>query len=205
MGWKEPPVETEPTLLSVYLFSSLRHIHYHSPMASSEFFLASLQRFLDLGHGGLVAAVVGLVLLVAVKRRYFTSIRDIPGPFVASFSSLWQIYHLFKGHTEVEIIKLHRKHGTNSSSRRNCCPFCALYSALVFEIYLTVASLLLGDFVRIAENEVSVAHPDAVRLLLHANIRKVHSCIRRYQMESLVIKLMEGLGNVVFSLQPARL
>lgn len=32
-----------------------------------------------------------------------------------------------------------------------------------------------GSFVRIADNEVSVAHPDAVRLLLHANIAKVCS------------------------------
>lgn len=32
-----------------------------------------------------------------------------------------------------------------------------------------------GYFVRIAENEVSVSHPDAVRQLLHANIAKVYS------------------------------
>ncbi|KAE8148707.1 cytochrome P450 [Aspergillus avenaceus] len=79
------------------------------------------------------------VLVVALKRRYVTSIRDIPGPRLASVSSLWKVYHLVKGHTEEEVIKLHREH---------------------------------GHFVRIADNEISVSHPDAVRLLLNANIAK---------------------------------
>lgn len=35
-----------------------------------------------------------------------------------------------------------------------------------------------GYFVRIAENEVSVSHPDAVKQLLHANIAKVGSYIQ---------------------------
>ncbi|KAL4884314.1 cytochrome P450 [Aspergillus karnatakaensis] len=81
------------------------------------------------------AALLGRVL----SRRYATSIRDIPGPFVASFSSLWRVYHVWKGHIEEEVIKLHKVH---------------------------------GDFVRIADNEVSVSHPDAVKQLLHANIPK---------------------------------
>ncbi|KAJ5782637.1 hypothetical protein N7457_004411 [Penicillium paradoxum] len=83
-------------------------------------------------------AIVGF-LVRAVIRRYWTPISDIPGPFVASFSTLWKVYHLWKGHGEEEMIKLHKKH---------------------------------GYFVRIAENEVSVSHPDAVKQLLHANIAK---------------------------------
>ncbi|RAH72484.1 cytochrome P450 [Aspergillus aculeatinus CBS 121060] len=78
-------------------------------------------------------------VLLAVKRRYFTSLRDIPGPWLASVSSLWQVFQLIKGHTEQEMIRLHRKH---------------------------------GHFVRISENEVSVCHPDAIRLLLQANLAK---------------------------------
>ncbi|PYH94298.1 cytochrome P450 [Aspergillus ellipticus CBS 707.79] len=84
--------------------------------------------------------LLAIVTAIALKRRYATSIRDLPGPWLASVSSLWQVYQLIKGHTEQEIVRLHRKH---------------------------------GDFVRIADNEVSVAHPDAVRALLHANIPKL--------------------------------
>lgn len=51
------------------------------------------------------------VVAIAVKRRYATSIRDIPGPWLASISSLWQVYQLIKGHTEQEIVKLHRRYG----------------------------------------------------------------------------------------------
>lgn len=58
-----------------------------------------------------VAATLILLVLIAVKRRYSTSIRDVPGPFLASFSSLWQVYRLWKGDGETEWIRLHNKHG----------------------------------------------------------------------------------------------
>lgn len=59
-----------------------------------------------------LSAVV-FVLLTIIKRRYFTSgISDIPGPFLASISVLWQLYHIIDGHTEEEVIALHKKHGT---------------------------------------------------------------------------------------------
>ncbi|OQE44528.1 hypothetical protein PENCOP_c002G03466 [Penicillium coprophilum] len=87
----------------------------------------------------LCVLVIILFIVRATIRKYWTPIRDIPGPFLASFSKLWLVYHLWKGHGEEELIDLHKKH---------------------------------GDFVRIAENEVSVSHPDAVKQLLHANIAK---------------------------------
>ena len=51
------------------------------------------------------------LVICALSRKYGTSIKDVPGPFVASFSSLWRVYHLVKGHSEDEILKLHKKHG----------------------------------------------------------------------------------------------
>lgn len=54
---------------------------------------------------------IGLLLSIFVKRRYLSSISDIPGPFVASFSRLWQLYHIFDGHTEVATIEAHAKYG----------------------------------------------------------------------------------------------
>lgn len=67
----------------------------------------------------LVWILISAVLTRAATRRYLTSIRGIPGPFLASFSSLWQVYHLFKGHTEEEIIKLHKKHGASLAVMRH--------------------------------------------------------------------------------------
>lgn len=65
-----------------------------------------------LGQRGRWALVlVGLVVMRAIFRRYWTPIRDIPGPFVASISKLWQVYQLWKGHIEEELIHLHKKHG----------------------------------------------------------------------------------------------
>ncbi|KAH8649840.1 cytochrome P450 [Xylariales sp. PMI_506] len=84
-------------------------------------------------------AVLLLLFGIIIKRRYSTSIRDIPGPFLASFSTLWQVHQLWKGHMEAEMIRLHRQY---------------------------------GHYVRISEKEVSVSHPDAVKLLLHAPIPK---------------------------------
>lgn len=55
--------------------------------------------------------LVGLVVVRAILRKYWTPIRDIPGPFLASFSKLWQVYHLWKGHIEEELIQLHKEHG----------------------------------------------------------------------------------------------
>ncbi|KAJ5820379.1 hypothetical protein N7474_005970 [Penicillium riverlandense] len=60
---------------------------------------------------GWALILVGVVVARVLFRRYATSIRDIPGPFWGSFSSLWVVYQLWKGHLEAEAIKLHKKHG----------------------------------------------------------------------------------------------
>ncbi|KAL4772502.1 cytochrome P450 [Aspergillus nidulans var. acristatus] len=104
--------------------------------------------FLDIHRVALI--LIAAVILRVLYRRYWFPIRDVPGPFWASFSSLWKVYHVVKGHTEEQIIKLHKEHAKRS----------------------TITSDRIGDFVRIAENEVSVAHPDAVKQLLHANLAK---------------------------------
>lgn len=62
---------------------------------------------LSLVAGGMLLILVLLLL----KRRFLTSIRDIPGPFFASFTGLWQIYRIIKGDEHVAMIELHRKHG----------------------------------------------------------------------------------------------
>lgn len=56
-------------------------------------------------------ALISAIFVRAIFRRYWTSIRDVPGPFLASFSSLWQVVQILKGHTELETIRLHKQHG----------------------------------------------------------------------------------------------
>jgi hypothetical protein len=52
-------------------------------------------------------ALSGLLLW----RRYFSSISDIPGPFAASFTRLWHMHRILKGDQNLELIRLHEKHG----------------------------------------------------------------------------------------------
>lgn len=58
-----------------------------------------------------VACVISTLLAIFIRRKYFSPIADIPGPFFASFSRLWQLYHIFDGHTEVATIKAHERYG----------------------------------------------------------------------------------------------
>lgn len=60
-----------------------------------------------------VLALVALVLsaVVFVRRRYSKGLSDVPGPFLASFSILWQVWHVIKGDIEWESIRLHKEHG----------------------------------------------------------------------------------------------
>ena len=59
----------------------------------------------------LVAAFV-FVLTVIVRRRYFSTISDIPGPFLGSFSVLWEVWSIIQGDINWREINLHRKYGT---------------------------------------------------------------------------------------------
>ncbi|ROW02698.1 hypothetical protein VSDG_01937 [Cytospora chrysosperma] len=100
----------------------------------------------------------GLLLIciftLLVRRIYFSPLSDIPGPFVASFTRLWHMHRILKGDQNLELIRLHDRH---------------------------------GHFVRVAPNEVSVSHPDALRRILLTPLRKgdwykiVHYPDRRFK------------------------
>jgi hypothetical protein len=59
----------------------------------------------------LLAVVFGLGVLFLIRRRNATGLKDVPGPFWASFSTGWHIWRVFKGDIEWESIRLHEKHG----------------------------------------------------------------------------------------------
>jgi hypothetical protein len=107
---------------------------------------------------GLAAGTAAaFVFVLFVRRRWFSSISDIPGPFLGSFSVLWQIIHAFKGHTEEATIAEHKKHGMESEQAS----------------YRTPILTREGDFVRIGYNEVSIGHPDAITEVLKSQMNKV--------------------------------
>ncbi|KAK0751851.1 benzoate 4-monooxygenase cytochrome P450 [Schizothecium vesticola] len=93
----------------------------------------------DLTWPQLSGAVFVALLTLAVWRRYFAPIHDIPGPFVASFTRAWHIARILKGDQNLELIRQHDR---------------------------------LGHLVRIAPDEVSVSHPEAVRKILGAPLHK---------------------------------
>lgn len=49
--------------------------------------------------------------LVFIRRRNAAGLKDIPGPFWASFSTGWHVWRVFKGDIEWESIRLHGNHG----------------------------------------------------------------------------------------------
>ncbi|KAF2118079.1 cytochrome P450 [Lophiotrema nucula] len=57
----------------------------------------------------LVGAAV--VLGIVIRRRYLSSISDLPGPFLASFSVAWQLWRIVKGDIDRQCSKLHEKYG----------------------------------------------------------------------------------------------
>lgn len=62
---------------------------------------------------GLAAAAL---LTLLVYRRYFSPISDIPGPTAASLTRIWYILRILKGDQNLELIRLHDKHGVFISS-----------------------------------------------------------------------------------------
>lgn len=91
------------------------------------------------GPAAVAIASVVLLITIIVYRRYFSPLRDIPGPFWASFSRLWHLSITIDGNQNEQLTQAHEKY---------------------------------GHFVRLANNEVSVSHPDAVRRVLLAPLEK---------------------------------
>lgn len=81
--------------------------------------------FLEAVDGRTALKILGataslITVLVCVRRRYLSSLSDVPGPFVASFSaSLWQLWHILKGHTEIAVLELHQQHGIDIKDIHN--------------------------------------------------------------------------------------
>ena len=59
-----------------------------------------------------------LVLYVLVRQRYFSVISDIPGPFLGTFGTCFQLWEIYKGHINEGLAQLHRRHGKANAHGR---------------------------------------------------------------------------------------
>lgn len=88
----------------------------------------------------LLVLFLSLVFVTIIRRRYFSPLSHIPGPFLASFSRLWHVRYIIRGDQQIVLAKAHEKY---------------------------------GPFVRIAHDEVSVCHENAVKSLFITPLHKV--------------------------------
>lgn len=63
----------------------------------------------------LVAEVFLVFTATIIWRRYLHPLSDIPGPWLASFSRLWHIRHIWVGDQNTRLIALHEKYGEGPS------------------------------------------------------------------------------------------
>lgn len=88
----------------------------------------------------LLVLFLTLVFVIIIRRRYFSPLSHIPGPFLASFSRLWHMRYIIRGDQQIVLARAHERY---------------------------------GPFVRIAHDEVSVCHENAVKSLFIAPLHKV--------------------------------
>jgi len=55
--------------------------------------------------------LTALFIARLLYKRYASPLRNVPGPFAASFTRLWKLRQMYKGDMEKTNIALHRKYG----------------------------------------------------------------------------------------------
>lgn len=78
------------------------------PQASSGRSLAIAE---SLTPQNMLVTVLVVLLTIVVRRRYFSTLSDVPGPFLASISRLWHIIRIIKGRVSQDTLELHEKYG----------------------------------------------------------------------------------------------
>ena len=58
-----------------------------------------------------IVICLALLILYYVSTLYTYGLWDLPGPALAKVSNLWRFIETWKGHLELVLRELHRKHG----------------------------------------------------------------------------------------------
>jgi hypothetical protein len=70
-----------------------------------------LDRVSHLAVGEIVGTLLAVLLACLLYARYGHGLHQFPGPFVASFSHLWRVWHVLHTSRELPMVKLHQKYG----------------------------------------------------------------------------------------------
>ena len=68
----------------------------------------------SLSIGWPVSFTIILCLWLTISIAYYRCFHQLsrfPGPFLASFTNLWKVYHVYVGDLEHVLLSVHRKHG----------------------------------------------------------------------------------------------
>lgn len=58
-----------------------------------------------------------LILSILIRQRYFSAVSDIPGPFLGTFGTCFQLWEICRGRINERIRQLHQKHGIHPSTK----------------------------------------------------------------------------------------
>ena len=81
--------------------------------------MASSLSYTELLLAGTALPVLGLICY-ALYLRYQPYVRDIPGPFLASFTDAWRMLKVHGGRFELSNLALHEKYGDLVRVGPNC-------------------------------------------------------------------------------------
>lgn len=86
------------------------------------------------------------VLTLCIRRRYFSPLGDIPGPFIASFTRLWHIKAILAGDQNLELIRRHDKHGLSFPTSHFRSPISDLpFPASIIHMYSSRPDMYICD------------------------------------------------------------
>lgn len=58
-----------------------------------------------------ISGIFLIIITIAIRRRYFSSLSHVPGPFWASITRLWHVYHIYQGDHNTTLLALHERYG----------------------------------------------------------------------------------------------
>ena len=123
--------------------------------------MSSLSFGFDVGYSTTIAGAIILVVLAVHLVPYVVDrrgMRSIPGPWLAKFSDAWLGRISARGHKSDVIRELHRQYGASIIPK-------------IASVYLCLRTdpcnppRFVGTFLRIAPNHVSIAKPEALRVI----------------------------------------
>ncbi|KAI1628552.1 cytochrome P450 [Exophiala viscosa] len=150
-----------------------------------------------------ILLLLGLFVVAIVRKRWFHPLSKFPGPFLASQTDLWRVYHLWTRRMPENLIKLHEKYGPVVRYGPNDLSFHGV--AAINPIYKSGRKVSRSNFY----DGFTTFHPNLFGMRdeeLHAKRRRqmAHSfsVASLSQMESIFHRRINHLVDVIDSYGP---